>query len=233
LEKIKKKPVISKDWLFFTFLSLYGIILIDIILLNKNLFDFSGNKSRDTMLKLAKAFPKTGAVETKKSGFYFSSGNIIRAAITAGVKQEFILNSIDKVDETDLHRLMLTFNVEAKACKTACVFIRDNALFYGFNHDCGIAIFNKGGNLIYQTPNNSQFGVFSGRRSYEAFISTGVIPVEKGDTVILYSGSFDKIVNSLNFYRILFDKKFEKLIDDLVEKEKERKEKTLLVFSLD
>ena len=185
------------------------------------------------MLKLAKAFPKTGAVETKKSGFYFSSSNIIRAAIAYGVKNEFILNSIDNVDENNLYRLMLTFNVKAKTCKTACIFIRDNALFYGYNHDCGIAIFNKGGNLIFQTPNNSQFGVFCGHRCYEPYISTGVIPVEKGYTIVLYCGSFDTIVKNPNFYRTLFDKQFEKLIDAFVEKEKERKEKTLLVFSLD
>ena len=186
------------------------------------------------MLKLAKIFPKNGSIETKKSGFYFSSGNIIRAAIASGVKQQLILTHIDHVDQwTDFNRLMRIFNEKAKTCKTVSIRIYNNALFYGFNNDCGIAIFNKGGNLIFQTPNNSQFGVFSGHRSYEPYISTGVIPVEKGYTIVLYNGSFDKIVKQPNFYRILSDKKFEKLIDDLVEKEQEKKEKTLLVFSLD
>ena len=185
------------------------------------------------MLKIAKAFPKTGDTETKKSGFYYSSGNTVRAAIAYGIKQEFILNSIDNLNEADLHRLMLTFNVKAKTCKTSCVIIRDNTMFYGFNHDCGIAIFNKGGNLIFQTPNNNQYGVFSGHRCYEPYISTGVIPVEKGYTIVLFNGSFDQIIKNPNFYRTLSDKKFEKLIDATVEKEKERKEKTILVFSLD
>lgn len=185
------------------------------------------------MLKLAKTFPKTGATETNKSNFYFSTGNIIRAAIAYGIKQDFIIKSIEDTIEPDLHRLMLTFSVKAKTCKTSCVFIHDKALFYGFNHDCGIAILGKSGHLKFQTPNNSKFGVFTGHRSYEPYISTGVVPVEKGDTVILYNGNLDQHIKSPNFNKILSDKKFEKVITDLIEKEKERKEKILLVFSLD
>lgn len=190
------------------------------------------------MLKFAKTYSKTDSNETVKSGFYYSHKNIVRVAIAHGFKLNNIFDALETITEEDLHRLMLALNVKAKTCKTACVISHDNALFYGFNHDCGIAVFNNGGNLIFHTPNNSQFGVFSGRRSYEPYISTGIIPVEKGYIVVLYSGSFDQIVKNPNFYRTLFEKKFEQLIDDMVEKEKSRKdkeikEKALVVFSLD
>ena len=190
------------------------------------------------MLKFAKTYGKTGNDETIKSGFYYSHKDIVRVAIAHGFKLNNIFDALETITEADLHRLMVALNVKAKTCKTACVITHDNALFYGFNHDCGIAVFSGGGNLIFHTPNNSQFGVFSSHRSYEPYISTGVIPVEKGYTVVLYSGSFDQIVKNPNFHRTLFDKKFEQLIDALIEKEnvqkeKEPKEKALVVFSLD
>lgn len=184
------------------------------------------------MLKIAKDYPAASANLAKKSGFFFSVDETIRAVIASGIKWSFILDTIKDTDEIDLHRLMVMFNNKAKTCKTACVFIRDNTLFYGFNHNCGIAIFDKGGRIKFQTSNNQQYGVFTGHRSYEKFISTGVVPVEKGDTVILYDGNFDQYLKQPNFYKILFDKKFEKLIDDLVEKDKTRKEQSLLVFTL-
>lgn len=184
-------------------------------------------------LKLAKTFPKAGAEETKKTSFFFSNGRYMKAAIVHGFKQQVILDSVEKMNESNLHKLFVELNSTAKESKAACIIIRAYAMFFAFNHDCGFSLFSKEGKLKSQTPNNQVFGTFSGRQSYEAYITTGVIQVEKGDTIILYNGNFDQIVQNPNFYKIVCSKEFEKKINALVEQDKERKEQGILIFTLD
>lgn len=159
----------------------------------------------------------------------------------------------------------------------SCINIKENKLHYAYICDCGVIVYDKIGNIKFQTiddkvkysnpytkdlgswklpetrinirknyrnkPDNIinnqcvSYGALTGEEEAISFIRTGIINIDEGDIIIVYSDGMINFLNNPDFINLIinFDKiKLENYINKLsiIDYEKYGKEKTLVVIKV-